>query len=92
MKQIYFLFLAIIFILNENLIIAQTSVITGLNSPRALVLNGKDLYIAESGGNKISKIDITEASPTLIDVVTGLSSPTALAFKRKQPLFYSESQ
>ena len=53
------LFLAIVALLSTNLIFAQlTEVISGLNHPSAIVLNGNDLYISEYGDNIISKIVI----------------------------------
>lgn len=46
-------------------------VITGLNKPIQFVLNGDDLYISEPGSNsRISKIDITDPSPTATAVVS----------------------
>ena len=65
-----------------------TVVVTGLNGPYYIALNGNDLYISQgfsSGspepGYKISKIDITESSPTVVDVITqGLSGPAGMVF------------
>ena len=37
------------------------------------------MYIVDYGNNKISKINLTETTPSLTDVVTGLSGPTGLA-------------
>ena len=88
MKQIYVL-TTILFIGITNLNAQATDVVTGLNKPYALVLNGNDLYISEFNGNKISKIDITDATPTAIVVVTGLSSPTGLAISGND-LYISE--
>ena len=46
-------------------------VITGLTKPIQFVLNGDDLYISESVSNsRISKIDITDPSPTATAVVS----------------------
>jgi hypothetical protein len=51
MKQFYILILLISSIfLNAQ----ATGVVTGLNGPAGLQLNGNDLYIAEANGNKIS--------------------------------------
>ncbi|GGD14937.1 hypothetical protein GCM10011368_16100 [Hyunsoonleella pacifica] len=69
----------IFFLIYGNKIDAQTTVITGLNRPIGLVLNGNNLYISEIEGNKISKIDITATTPTATDVVTGLNRPIGLA-------------
>jgi hypothetical protein len=63
MKQIYIL-ATFLFIGITNLNAQATDVVTGLNGPFALVLNGNDLYIAKFNGNKISKIDITATTPT----------------------------
>ena len=53
----------------------------------ALAFNGNDLYMGLSTGNgagdfagTVSKIDITETTPTLTEVVTELDSPNGLAF------------
>jgi hypothetical protein len=55
-----------------------TDVVTGLNNPTRLALNGNDLYIAEYNGNKISKIDITAATPTATEVVAVVNGPYGL--------------
>ncbi|NRB84887.1 MAG: T9SS type A sorting domain-containing protein [Winogradskyella sp.] len=77
MKQIYVL-TTILLLTCINIIAQTTDVVTGLSFPQGIVLNGNDLYIAENNGNKISKIDITDATPTTIDVVTGLNGPRQL--------------
>lgn len=41
-------------------------------------LYGNDLYVSERIEGKISKIDITQSSPSPVDVITGLSSPTEI--------------
>ncbi len=52
----------------------------GLNGGQGLALDGNDLYIAEYSGMKISKIDVTQSSPTKVDVITGLDDkPTGTA-------------
>jgi hypothetical protein len=78
MKKIYII-TTVLFLSSINLI-AQTNIVTGLNTPFGIALHGDDLYIAESNGNKISKIDITAATPTTAtDVVTtALDSPSGL--------------
>ena len=50
----------------------------GLAWPSSIELNGNDLYIAQISFGKISKIDITEATPVITDVLTGLASPSGL--------------
>lgn len=75
MKQFYILILLI----SSGFLNAQvTDVVTGLNTPVGLVLNGNDLYIAEIGGNRILKIDITANTLTATEVVTGLNGPIGL--------------
>ena len=76
MKQIYYL--TTILFLTFISLKAQSDVVTGLNRPGGLVLNGNDLYIAEYSGGKIHKIDITATMPTTTDVVTELSFPAGL--------------
>ena len=79
MKQIFF-FTSILFLSCIQLGAQTTDVVTGLYFPRAMALDGNILYIAESGANKISKIDITATTPTTTtDVVTGLTEPSGLA-------------
>ncbi len=56
-----------------------TDIVTELNKPKGLLINGNDLYIADIKAGKISKIDITQTSPTPVDVVTGLKKPANLA-------------
>lgn len=41
-------------------------------------LYGNDLYVSEWWQGKISKIDITQSSPSPVDVITGLSNPTEI--------------
>ena len=75
----YFYFLIILFFLSSININAQEDVITDLDRPVGLVFNGNDLYFTEANIGKISKIDITEATPTAAAVASGLSSPYTLA-------------
>ena len=58
-----------------------TDVVTsGLVAPFDVVIEGNDAFIVEFQGNTISRIDITDANPTLENVVTGIASPTTLLF------------
>lgn len=64
--------------------------VIALSSPADLVLCGNDLYIAEFGGSRISKIDITETSPTATTVVPGLFSPSRI-IKIDDILYFNSS-
>lgn len=57
---------------------SSTEIVDGLSYPYEMVLNGNDLYVAEAGANRVSKIDISEPTPTLKEVATGLSAVTGL--------------
>ena len=52
-------------------------------------LYGNDLYVSEWWGGKISKIDITQSSPSPVDVITGLSNPTGI-FIQDDILYFGE--
>ena len=69
--------------------IAATVVVTNLSTPIKLIFNGDNLFFPENGDGKISMIDITQSSPTVVDVVTGLSPPYGIALIGDE-LFYSE--
>ena len=73
MKQIYSLIT--ILLLTSNSFYAQTAtdVVTGLGSPLQLAFKGNDLYVTESAGDRILKIDITATTPTATEVVTNLN-------------------
>ncbi|AWH72691.1 hypothetical protein DCS32_00440 [Dokdonia sp. Dokd-P16] len=49
-----------------------TDVVTGLSNPAGLVFDGNDLYVAEVGANKVSKINVQATNPDATDVLTGL--------------------
>ncbi|MEQ8908690.1 MAG: T9SS type A sorting domain-containing protein [Vicingaceae bacterium] len=57
------------------------TIISGLSGARDILLNGNKLYIAESGANKISQVDLSASTLMTIDIVTGLSNPSAIALK-----------
>lgn len=57
-----------------------TDVITGVNFPWGIAFNGDELYITEAATGTISKINITDATPTPSVVVSGLSTAIELAF------------
>ena len=58
-----------------NVVVAQ-----GLSYPSGLTSDGKQLFIAEAGASKISKISLSVANPTVSDAVTSnlLSYPSGL--------------
>ena len=47
-------------------------VITGLNYPAKIAFEGNDLYFTQYYSHKVSKIDITDNSQSIIDVATGI--------------------
>lgn len=49
-------------------------VLTGLNRPWSLALRNTELFIAEDGTGKIIKADISQPTPTVVDVLTGLGT------------------
>ena len=67
-----------------------STVLSGLNFPSSLNIKGNDLYFANDG--KLSKIDLTSANPTKIDIVSGISSPQKIHRQGEYiyiPEFYS---
>jgi DNA-binding beta-propeller fold protein YncE len=79
----------ILMLSNINLIAQREVIVTGLNKPTGLIFNGNDLYIAESKGNKISKINITDTNISIKNVITGLNNPVRLALNGND-LYISE--
>lgn len=55
-----------------------STVINGLNFPEQIVRIGDELFIAHAGANRVSKFDVTDTTPTLEDVVTGLNNPAGI--------------
>ena len=55
-----------------------TDVVTGLNFPQGMAIYNNEMYIAEFGGNQISKFNLSDPNPTVEVVVTGLNGPDAL--------------
>jgi hypothetical protein len=68
-----------------------TDVVTGLSKPLHLELNGTDLYFSQTNGNKISKIDISAPTPTVIDVLTGIDRAESLASDNNYLYFKAQS-
>lgn len=93
MKKKYTFILS--FFLFCYIIKAQTTDFTELEGAYELLLNGNDLYIAEtsltSPFNKILKVDITTTNPTPIELVDGLKAPRGLALKGNY-LYISEDR
>ena len=56
---------------------AQTTstIATGFNFAYGLTFEGNELFISDQGAGSISKIDITQGTPSVNQVVSGLSSP-----------------
>jgi len=63
-----------------------------VNEPNGfgLIFNENDLYISKTADGVIFKIDITEITPTLIDVVTGLDFPNKFVLNGND-LYFSQS-
>ena len=80
MKQFYFLACFLLFIsTNGN---SQTSdIATGFTEPYALALNGNELFISDLRSGKLSKIDITTTTKTVIEVITGIENIYGIAIK-----------
>ncbi|GGZ76217.1 T9SS type A sorting domain-containing protein [Algibacter mikhailovii] len=77
----YFFTLTIFLIINNFYLFSQTDVVTGLNFiPLNIAFNGNELYMSSNAG-EILKINITESTPTVTNVVSGLNFPYGLAFK-----------
>ena len=72
----------------SDALFTQTTVLDGLDYPYALVLNGNELFVSDRDSGKISKIDITEATPTITDLVTDVSGILGMAINGNF-LYYS---
>ena len=72
MKHFY-TFLLSIFL--GGFLFAQTTILTGLNLPHDILLDGTDLYIAEWNIERVVKIDVSADTPTITAVVTALAGP-----------------
>jgi len=78
MKNNYFIILIIIFTI-PNLIQSQvTEIATGFNYPTDLEISGNYLFVTQATPGIVSKIDLTESTPTITDVVTGLNQPRGI--------------
>ncbi|MEM0518966.1 T9SS type A sorting domain-containing protein [Aequorivita flava] len=86
MRTLY-TFIAVLF-LNILICPAQvTDVVTGINDPSRLLLDGNTLYYCT--GSEIFKIDVTENSPTPISVLSGLNGVVGMTVDGNT-LYFSE--
>jgi len=87
MKHLYsFLFL---FSISFNVYSQATDYITGLNTPEDILVYEGELYIAERGGNKIIKVDLSNPNPTPEVVISGIFQLSGLALKGTE-LYFSQ--
>ena len=55
------------------------------------MFNKNELYIAVYNDDKISKVDVTSATPTVTDVVTtGISGPSGIAIFMENQLYFAQ--
>ena len=68
------------------------TVVENLSAPSGLVFNGDELFIAEFNGNKISKINVTDSTPTAttVTLTDGFNGPIGVAINGNY-LYYSSS-
>lgn len=71
--------LLMLFIALSTLAQNTTDVIAGLDNPAALAVYGDNLFIAHK--DKISRVDLIETNPELIEVVSGLEKPMDILIK-----------
>lgn len=79
MKRIFTLSLIALFGA-QSLTAQTTDVATGINYPWGIAFKGNDLYITEALTGTISKINVYDALPAPVLVVSGLSTAIELAF------------
>jgi hypothetical protein len=84
------LFIVIFISIIHTNVSSQETIVNGLNNSQAILFSGNYLYIVERSANKITKINITETNPQILDVVTGLNGPSKLALYGNH-LYISES-
>ena len=77
MKKLYIL-TTILSFTYLNLIAQTTDVVTEINSPQGIIVNGDDLYIAQPGDGKISKYNLTSGTQTATNVIVGITYPRQL--------------
>ncbi|MFC7357334.1 T9SS type A sorting domain-containing protein [Jejudonia soesokkakensis] len=76
----YYYFLTLVLLLCFAGVSAQVvEVTTEVINPKGLLLHGNELYIAESGPGRISKIDISDPNAMPSIVIDGLNEPRELA-------------
>ncbi|HEY2369313.1 MAG TPA: hypothetical protein VGH87_23105 [Polyangiaceae bacterium] len=57
----------------------QKTVVTGLNHPQHLVLDGTNLYFTDPDGGNVWLVDLTQATPAAVQFATGLNLPLPIA-------------
>lgn len=86
--------LLIVLLFTYNLISQTVDVVTGLNHPVGIAINGDELFIAEHshgpGSGIISKADLSIVNPTTEDLITGLTYPRAVCLVGDE-LYYATS-
>jgi hypothetical protein len=87
MKQIYMTM--ILFLNSLNLFAHPTDVVTNLNGFVGITINENELYFTNVPVGKISKIDITTETSTIIDLVSGNFAPSSLIFNGDD-LYFSD--
>lgn len=78
-----------IMLINLNSFSQITTVISGLDTPRELIVSGNDIYFVDSGSGKIYKFDFTSSNPSKTEILTGLINPESLLIK-DNILYYGE--
>lgn len=79
MKNRFIIYLVIIFF-DFSGFGQTTTVATGLNYPGYMNVEGEFIYFSQLRAGKISRINYTDPSPVVEDIITGLSNPTGFAF------------
>lgn len=87
--QITFINLLFILVSITPLFAQTTDVLTGINRPKYLLLDGNDLYFSKTNGG-VSKLDITDSNPTEEVVYANLNGTSGIA-KNGNDLYISES-
>lgn len=93
-----FLLLVLLFsVLETHSQVQVTEVVSGLAEPSASMLVGNDLYFTQSDfvnftNGKLSRIDITDATPVIEDIFTGfVDGPGSIVINGNQLIFTEQS-